>query len=840
MTSSSSLSSEEEDRRHRFRHKRFNRHWYLHYYFYPAINLLLLLLLFLTNKSGTGCIAFMPQCHNREHILNHQHKLFPSTKKRGAFLFPSSMTNQASPETTEKELELRQRNVNNKDDDDDDDNIRIDDTIPRHQEKDDLDKSKKWGQSVNSTVYEDLEKLEKAITLENAELKLRQAKLKEQVDFIDQSKRPIVPDALRYMMVPLIYALILNILISSKVVKIRMIARSITKVMDLHFWSFVVWIPIFFSACKRICKPRPDPIPRGLDPELIEMFISPLPLVLDGWEDPETSCTDYVLFLSEYWTSAVNGIACVQILKTITTKFLTANSKGIVAVQSPYWIVLWLSCTQLLTRMGAVASLYQYPEILYELERSSLTRPVGLFPTIMWKLVRAMVILAPLGFISDFAKVLSHLPTGTVYPLYGSLAVYILGTWTRMKETSSEDPFKNYILKPPKFVANIFYRLCYVVLWRKQIQWLKLGKRINNIWASLWSSYEQIFWKCIGIGYLMSLSLLGPIAHLKAISKILQIEYTNDLPALSTEKSYNQIRDDHPERYNDRKWMYSLRWREPERAAVSKGWLYSYLLYWYFLKRSIAERNSNYFWKNNRRRLESGRTLSERMKGENFIYLSGDRGEWKSSASKFQAENHQKQYATKKYTDPLGVAVYRAFGIGIGYNFDHHSELEEGKEPSVRRLQARAAKSAVRRYNELTDREKQIEKLNETLNPKEEDDHDRKIQQMKKKVDDEIKFIGSRLLDLIPVGSGDLEEFGEVNTSIFQKKKVKFRKVSSHMYSRLKDDPLDYEKTIISAPNNATTVNEIESKENDDVGNININNYNDENGTDGLLDIVSC
>jgi len=225
-------------------------------------------------------------------------------------------------------------------------------------------------------------------------------------------------------------------------------------------------------------------------------------------------------------------------------------------------------------------------------------------------------------------------------------------------------------------------------------------------------------------------------------------------------------------------------------------------------------------------------------KGEKKI-VPGDRGKWKSRASKFQVEIHKKQYETKKYTDPLGAAVYKAFGIGIGYNFDHQSELEEGKEPSVRRLQARAAKSAMRRYNELTDREKQIEKLNETLDPKDEVDHDRKIQQMKKKVDDEINFIGSRLFDLVPVGSGDLEEFGQINTTIFQKKtEVKFRRISSHMYIRLEDDPLDYETNIISAPNSATTVNEIESKENDDVGDINKNN--DENSTDGLLDIVSC
>jgi len=90
--------------------------------------------------------------------------------------------------------------------------------------------------------------------------------------------------------------------------------------------------------------------------------------------------------------------------------------------------MLWLSCAQVLTRLAMAVSLYQYPKKLYELERSDLTRPVGYFPTLMLKLVRWIMVFAPPGLISDFSKVLSHLSSGSIYPLYTSIAVWMFGT----------------------------------------------------------------------------------------------------------------------------------------------------------------------------------------------------------------------------------------------------------------------------------------------------------------------------------------------------------------------------------------------------------------------------
>ena len=732
--------------------------------------------------------------------------------------------------------------------------------------------------TTRSTVYEDLKKLEKAIILEEPEVQLRQALLKERVDYIDQhSKRPVVLDAVRYIVMPLTYALLLNIVLVSttgRLSSLRTLARAGTHVLDLHFLLCVVWCPILFNGWKRWYQPQPAPVPFNLDGEQLDIFkkFIPIEVAFEGWDDPATSCTDYVLFLSEYWTSAVNGLAWIQLLKWMMTRLVAIIGGGgggtmgttIATALSSSWLVLFLSCTQVVTRMGAFAAVYQFPIKYYELERSTLTRPVGFFPYLMWKMVRVMAVVAPLGFISDFAQVLSQLSTPSVYALYGSIAVMMYGTWTRMQEISSKDPLKYHTLKPSTAITKNCYRVCYGVLWRKQLRRLLVG--VTSIQKKRFGGrflLERFFWGSLGIGYLVCLPLLGPIAHLKAISQNFQIEYSNNLPAILTQKMYNQIHREDPARCNDRRWRYSLCWREPEKLKTVKGRLWSHIPYWLLLKGSEADKHEV----ERRAAIEKHFkkfTLLERLKSEmNDTSISKEErlirdnpDTWKSRASSFLAERHEKEFETKQITDPLGVVVYKAFGVGIGYNFDHGSELEEGQEPSTRRLQARAAKSAVRRYNELVEKEQQIQQLNETLmSTNNKEDHDRRIRQMKKKVDQELHYIGNRLYELIPQGPGNSSEFGHVNTALFkQKPKAAYRKVSSHEYQKIvEENPFDYEyddtsvegrllnsiKSYNVTINSSSSSSEIQNGDDDNNTSLTENDDTDDDN-DGLLDIFHC
>jgi hypothetical protein len=133
--------------------------------------------------------------------------------------------------------------------------------------------------------------------------------------------------------------------------------------------------------------------------------------------------------------------------------------------------------------------------------------------------------------------------------------------------------------------------------------------------------------------------------------------------------------------------------------------------------------------------------------------------------------------------DPLGVAVQQTFGVGLGYNFNHMGNLEEGEQPSLRRLQARAAKSAIRRVQELYNSEAATKELNSISDP---DERGKKALDMRKRTDEEIQHLAKRLTELVPSGmSGEFED----TTRIQQlRQKSNFVKTSSHEYV-LRNDP---------------------------------------------------
>jgi hypothetical protein len=97
--------------------------------------------------------------------------------------------------------------------------------------------------------------------------------------------------------------------------------------------------------------------------------------------------------------------------------------------------------------------------------------------------------------------------------------------------------------------------------------------------------------------------------------------------------------------------------------------------------------------------------------------------------------------------DPLGIAVHQTFGIGLGFKFDHMSKIKESELPSTRRLQARAAKSAIKRALELYDAQNATAELDKIADPIE---RSKKAAELRQAVDEEIKLLGQRLTELIP------------------------------------------------------------------------------------------
>ena len=124
----------------------------------------------------------------------------------------------------------------------------------------------------------------------------------------------------------------------------------------------------------------------------------------------------------------------------------------------------------------------------------------------------------------------------------------------------------------------------------------------------------------------------------------------------------------------------------------------------------------------------------------------------------------------------MGVAVHQTFGIGLGFNFDHMSTPEENELPTTRRLQARAAKSAIRRAQEIYDAASARGALDAIEDPEE---RKRLAVQMRLDADNEIKYLATKLSELIPT---DLSLDDGRHTRIQQYAPTDFTRTSSKEY----------------------------------------------------------
>jgi hypothetical protein len=293
-----------------------------------------------------------------------------------------------------------------------------------------------------------LDVLEQTINFANAEQNLKHTERIEMMDYCARQRRPLIPDFRNFILAPLSISLLLRIV--NEKTTIKFVTRMITACMDFHFWMVVVFAPIILLVAKLISKPEPEPMPedlKGLAPEY-------LPFVTTDWEDPETSSQDHVLFLLEYWGSAVLGVSIIGVLNLL--KLIPTRNV----------VRLWMSLAQLLTRVGVLASLHQYQRQIFKLLRHQQPRPIGFFPSILQSLVRCMVAAAPWGITFDLLKSLTHLNNDSLVALYTTITALLFGTWLRMQQ---KDPDGFQKLEQKSFGAKLLQIAATIAFWKKPL-----------------------------------------------------------------------------------------------------------------------------------------------------------------------------------------------------------------------------------------------------------------------------------------------------------------------------------------------------------------------------------
>jgi hypothetical protein len=200
------------------------------------------------------------------------------------------------------------------------------------------------------------------------------------LDNFAAQRRPIRHDVQTFVLGPLALAWIMTL---TKNVRLTAILQ---RGLDVQFWSTVVAAPIVWLLVKRRSPfvPMPEELER-IDPEY-RHFVTHLV----DWEDSRTSCRDYVLTLLENWTSSVAATALLGI-------WLLCTKQRHAPVP--------LAMVQLLTRLGAIASLHQFPKLLYDLRRQP--RPLDWHTFMMQRLTRFVLSVTPIAIASDLSKLLA-------------------------------------------------------------------------------------------------------------------------------------------------------------------------------------------------------------------------------------------------------------------------------------------------------------------------------------------------------------------------------------------------------------------------------------------------
>ena len=252
----------------------------------------------------------------------------------------------------------------------------------------------------------DLQHLRSAVAKANADTDLDQKERMHLLDEFARQRREVLPDVNKYVLRPLVAALVLmltasvSVSVSSmsnggggaqffnpmKIVKHQ--SRSFLRLMNASYYiSMAVPLMMYHYAKKSQGSIKPEQIESLLDLEN---------------SDPNTDCSNYSFCLLENWASSIYPSAILQCL--IMASCLYNNhileSKGVNLILSSFGI----SLSRLLTRLGAAASLHQFPKLLYELRRSNQPRPIESLPTRLNKVIDAYLWMLPMGFAADVAQ----------------------------------------------------------------------------------------------------------------------------------------------------------------------------------------------------------------------------------------------------------------------------------------------------------------------------------------------------------------------------------------------------------------------------------------------------
>jgi hypothetical protein len=510
-----------------------------------------------------------------------------------------------------------------------------------------------------------------------------------------------------------------------------------TKIMismtTLHYWFVVMSLPLFLLAWMKSEEKytvganfiqQYSQTKRGLIQKLIGCF-SPTALVLDAYfKDPQRQTvpsffystdsirifkrkdtSDFVLCLLENWCSAVIASFIWCVLSTWSMPALDRRTQQLglsigkfcnTAANTQFLPTL----SRLVTRVGVVASLHQYPSLLFELRRNDQPRPLCRSTSILQWSVKNLFRWMPLCISSDLALLrswsfvtkqpadMSSLLTGFCFSVIGPVS-HIIGLAKLIRISKSNDLSLSRATSFPSSdcitceETETYIDNQHQIKWRYQILW-RTPQRISQTLRA-WMAYLVTNHK----------PLLFELDEWKSVIR------TDGFSTEGVQFHKNPAHDEllaHSEEIIE---SLSLIFRDREAAILN--------------------------------------------------------------ATHARLSKHQKSYESKELDDVLGVAVQQTFGLGLSYDFDHFDTPANEKDVSIHQLRARMAKSAIlekkKLDNTLSDELALLHRLRENVSTGKNDEvADREMETVEQEIRDrhnkKIARIKAALMTMIPTNAG--------------------------------------------------------------------------------------
>lgn len=591
-------------------------------------------------------------------------------------------------------------------------------------------------------VYADLDRLEKAIQLSQADTGLSQSVRLECLDYAAQQKRPLSRIAPRIAQVATLttasWWLVRQAASNNSNGLVGRMSQRLGLVYALQFWVYLVWSPMFlFWGQSRLVNRRRRTA--GTKNDVNANAKTPGFDSLSKWREPlEYSSNQVARHVLEHWLASVAGAALLY----------------------PWVPTNWRHLVRLVVRMAVPTSWRLYEKIWFLLHRPGQPRPLT-FTTQLLQQVTRIPLFTPWTVSWELAIGLHAVRASTrmVGLLYAmALAASFVCRWLSryFNEASSTWKFPR-TLPMKRFIASVLGVFILQLAWVHRqtfvLGYALLGKRRRDV-VVVMPLLAPFLERVVKVSA-TTLACAMPLAYIFARLGRLHFFYSDNISLSVNAKPFFQKMN---ETKTDLQWRYRYEWiDQPKRIGEISRRTLQRLCYIIFLSGSVEEKllqqaAEGYSGLTRASGIHILDRIREDLKRKPEAFAV-DRSMWKQRAMEEQIRQHENNYAQKRADDPLGMALYLQYGIGLGLGFDQDKSFSEGKKLTTRRLQARAAKSAVRRAIQLYDQKANDKQLNNISDPEK---RERRQKELREETKNETRQIADRLTSLVPTDM-DLE-----------------------------------------------------------------------------------